>query len=88
MKDKKYITVLDSEKSKVFQYELIEWFKNTEDAEQFLDDKGHNMTNCQWMETNGKIITFNHSDDVFDYGWKRNLNRYDINNDGTREICG
>ncbi len=88
MKDKKYITVLDSEKSKVFQYELIEWFKNTENAEQFLDDKGHNMTNCQWMETNGKIITFNHSDDVFDYGWKRNLDRYDINNDGTREICG
>tara|TARA_Y100000022_G_scaffold10311_1_gene8228 strand:+ start:1050 stop:1316 length:267 start_codon:yes stop_codon:yes gene_type:complete len=88
MKDKKYITVLDSEKSKVFQYELIEWFKNTEDAEQFLDDKGHNMTNCQWMETNGEIITFNHSDDVFDYGYKRNLDRYDINTDGTREIVG
>ena len=88
MKDKKYITVLDSEKSKVFQYELIEWFKNSEDAEQFLDDKGHNMTNCQWMETNGEIITFNHSDDVFDYGYKRNLDRYDINTDGTREIVG
>ena len=88
MKDKKYITVLDSEKSKVFQYELIEWFKNTEDAEQFLDDKGHNMTNCQWMETNGEVITFNLSDDVFDYGYKRNLDRYDMNNDGTREICG
>ena len=78
MKDKKYITVLDSEKSKVFQYELIEWFKNTEDAEQFLDDKGHNMTNCQWMETNGKIITFDLD----------NQHRYDMNNDGTREICG
>ena len=88
MKDKKYITVLDSEKSKVFQYELIEWFKNSEDAEQFLDDKGHNMTNCQWMETNGEVITFNHSDDVFDYGYKRNLDRYDINTDGTREIVG
>jgi len=78
MKDKKYITVLDSEKSKVFQYELIEWFKNTEDAEQFLDDKGHNMTNCQWMETNGKVITFDLD----------NQHRYDMNNDGTREICG
>ena len=88
MKDKKYITVLDSEKSKVFQYELIEWFKNTEDAEQFLDDKGHNMTNCQYMETTDEVITFNHSDDVFDYGYKRNLDRYDINTDGTREICG
>ena len=88
MEDKKYITVLDSEKGKVFQYELVKWFKNSEDAEQFLDDKGHNMTNCQWMETNGEVITFNHSDDVFDYGYKRNLDRYDINTDGTREICG
>ena len=78
MKDKKYITVLDSEKSKVFQYELIKWFKNTEDAEQFLDDKGHNMTNCQWMETNGKIIKFDLD----------NQHRYDMNNDGTREIVG
>ncbi len=88
MKDKKYITVLDSEKGKVFQYELIEWFKNSEDAEQFLDDKGHNMTNCQYMETNDEVITFNLSDGVFDYGYKRNLDRYDINTDGTREICG
>ena len=88
MKDKKYITVLDSEQGKVFQYELVEWFKNSEDAEQFLDDKGHNMTNCQYMETTNEVITFNHSDDVFDYGYKRNLDRYDINTDGTREICG
>lgn len=95
MKDKKYITVLDSEKGKVFQYQIIEWFKNSEDAEQFLDDKGHNMTNCQYMETSDKVITFNHSDDVFDYGYKRyccrcerDLDRYDINTDGTREICG
>ena len=78
MKDKKYITVLDSEKGKVFQYQIIEWFKNSEDAEQFLDDKGHNMTNCQWMETNGKIITFDLD----------NQHRYDMNNDGTREIVG
>ena len=88
MKDKKYITVLDSEKGQVFQYQMIEWFKNSEDAEQFLDDKGHNMTNCQYMETTDEVITFNHSDDVFDYGYKRNLDRYDMNNDGTREICG
>ena len=88
MKDKKYITVLDSEKGKVFQYQIIEWFKNSENAEQFLDDKGHNMTNCQYMETTDEVITFNHSDDVFDYGYKRNLDRYDINTDGTREICG
>ena len=87
MKDKKYITVLDSEKSKVFQYELIEWFKNSEDAEQFLEDKGHDTTNCQWMETNGKVITYDISNEILDYGWKK-VDRYDINNDGTREICG
>ena len=89
MKDKKYITVLDSEKGKVFQYELVEWFKNSEDAEQFLEDKGHDTTNCQWMETNGKVITYDISNEILDYGWKkRNLDRYDMNNDGTREICG
>ena len=55
--------------------------------EQFLDEKGHNMTNCQWMVHEGEVITFNHSDDVFDYGYKK-VDRYDINNNGTREICG
>lgn len=78
MKNKKYITVLDSEKGKVFQYELIEWFTSSVLAEQFLDDKGHNMTNCQWMETNSEVITFDLD----------NQHRYDMNNDGTREICG
>lgn len=87
MKDKKYIIVLDSEQNKVVQYQIIKWFKDSEDAEQFLDDKGHNMTNCQWMVHDGKVITFNHSDDVFDYGYRK-VDRYDINNDGTREICG
>ena len=87
MKDKKYITVLDSEQGKVFQYELVEWFKNSEDAEQFLDDKGHKMTNCQYMETAYEVITYNLSDEILDYGWKK-VDRYDINNDGTREICG
>lgn len=87
MKDKKYITVLDSEKGQVFQYQIIEWFKNSEDAEQFLEDKGHDTTNCQWMETNGKVITYDISNEILDYGWKK-VDRYDINNDGTREICG
>lgn len=88
MKDKKYITVLDSEKGKVFQYQIIDWYLDNEvGCEQFLDEKGHNMTNCQWMVHEGEVITFNHSDDVFDYGYKK-LDRYDINNDGTREICG
>ena len=54
---------------------------------QFLEDKGHDTTNCQWMETNGKVITYDISNEILDYGWKK-VDRYDINNDGTREICG
>ena len=87
MKDKIYITVLDSEQGKVVQYNIIEWNIDDEDCEQFLDDKGHNVTNGQWMVHKGEVITFNHSDDVFDYGYRK-VDRYDINNDGTREICG
>ena len=40
MKDKKYITVLDSEKNKVFQYQIIDWYLDNEvGCEQFLDEK-------------------------------------------------
>ena len=45
------------------------------------------MTNCQYMETAYEVITYNLSDEILDYGWKK-VDRYDINNDGTREICG
>ena len=45
MKDKKYITVLETYHGNTWQYELVEWFKNSEDAEQFLEDKGHDTTN-------------------------------------------
>ena len=44
MKDKKYITVLETYHGNVWQYELIDWFKNSEDAEQFLEDKGHDLS--------------------------------------------
>mgnify|MGYP003111102116 FL=1 len=87
--EKGYITILDFEKGKVFQYELVDRNMQCEECEQFIEDKGHNVTNCEWMVTKtNEVIRFDLSDDVFDYGYKRNLDRYDINNDGTREICG
>jgi hypothetical protein len=36
----KYITVLDFEAGRVFQYEV---------HEEYLTDKGHNLSNCEWM---------------------------------------
>ena len=45
----KYITVLDSEVSRVFQYKIEEIDETACDYERFLNDSGHNLANCQWM---------------------------------------
>lgn len=60
-----YITVLDFETGKVFQYNLdyseLEKYTNEiqfEDYEEFLGDKGHNLANCEWMvHKNPQVIT-------------------------------
>ena len=44
-----YITILDFEIGKVFQYEVADLKMQTEACEQFIEDKGHNITNCEWM---------------------------------------
>ena len=53
----KYLTVLDSEVSRVFQYKvessdfgphLLEYY-DKDDFEDFLTNNGHNLANCQWM---------------------------------------
>ena len=51
----KYITVLDFEIGRVFQYKVEncrdfddEYF-DSDDYERFITDKGHNLTNCEWM---------------------------------------
>ena len=52
-KESKYITVLDFEISRVFQYKVNEldldvpWVD--EACEDYLINKGHNLTNCEWM---------------------------------------
>ena len=44
----KYITVLDFEDGKVYQYE-IGVTAGHEEIEEFLTHSGHNLTNCEWM---------------------------------------
>ena len=55
----KYITVLDFEVGRVFQYENLEHFKDGWNGDEKLDNEniewylttveGHNLTNCEWM---------------------------------------
>lgn len=78
-----YITVLDFEIGSVFQYELADLDMQTEACEQFLEDKGHNITNCEWMCHKDGVIKFDYPKEVTE-----DLRRIDINMDGTREICG
>ena len=50
----KYITVLDFEASRVFQYKIA--ILNTL-YEEYLTRKGHNLSNCEWMvHENPQII--------------------------------
>tara|TARA_Y100001963_G_scaffold90380_1_gene124621 strand:+ start:253 stop:456 length:204 start_codon:yes stop_codon:yes gene_type:complete len=65
----KYITVLDFEVGKVFQYNISNemktsydkyehWLPDVEVSEEFLTNKGHNLTNCEWMiHRDNEIIT-------------------------------
>ena len=48
----KYITVLDFEVGKVFQYKVMRqagWNPDSESIEEYLTSKGHNLDNCDWM---------------------------------------
>ena len=51
----KYITVLDFEDGKVYQYEISawgnsnDWNPDSESIEDFLNSVGHNVNNCEWM---------------------------------------
>ena len=60
----KYITVLDFEVGKVFQYEISswgnpkEWNPDNDSCEEYLGGLGHNLSNCEWMvHEDNKIIT-------------------------------
>ena len=60
----KYITVLDFEVGKVFQYDIgfqvnkLGWNPDSESSEGYLVNKGHNLSNCEWMvHEDGQVIT-------------------------------
>ena len=55
----KYITVLEFEIGKVFQYETMgkSWNPDSESIEYFLNSVGHNLSNCEWMiHEDGQVI--------------------------------
>tara|TARA_B100000212_G_C26933031_1_gene346921 strand:- start:247 stop:495 length:249 start_codon:yes stop_codon:yes gene_type:complete len=81
--EKGYITILDFEIGSVFQYEVADMNMQCEACEQFIEDKGHNITNCEWMKHKNNTIKFDYPKEVVE-----DLRRIDINMDGTREICG
>ena len=57
IKEMKYITVLDFEISRVFQYKIKDWDIENESCEDFITRKGHRLSNCEWMvHDNGDII--------------------------------
>ena len=54
-----YITILDFEAGRVFQYDMKENdYVRNKDVEEFLTNKGHNLSNCDWMRhENPQVIT-------------------------------
>ena len=65
-KNKMYITVLDFEIGRVYQYRVKPLWENMRprtDYEEYLTNKGHNLGNCEWMVHDiSKIITKNRID--------------------------
>ncbi len=52
----KYITVLDYEAGRVFQYKWEEFGEFTH--EEHITNEGHNLTNCDWMVSDDpRVIT-------------------------------
>ena len=63
-KNKMYITVLDFEIGRVFQYNIgfqvnkLGWNPDGESCEEYLTNKGHNLGNCEWMvHETAQVIT-------------------------------
>ena len=59
----KYITVLDFEDGRIYQYDIgfqvnkLGWNLDSESCEDYLVNKGHNLSNCEWMvHEDGQVI--------------------------------
>ena len=48
-KEIKFVTVLDFDDKRVYQYAMEDYSIEEYDVELFLVDKLHNLNNCQWM---------------------------------------
>ena len=60
IKTAKYITVLDFEVGRVFQYKTMTTLV-CEEYERFITSKGHKLNNCEWMvHEEPRVITTNH----------------------------
>ena len=44
-----YITILDFEVARIFQYKIEDKFIDNGDYEEYLTNKGHKLNNCEWM---------------------------------------
>jgi len=65
----KYITVLDFVDGRVYQYEIgvnnvkgeyhsNKWYPDGESCEEFINNAGHSVSNCEWMvHDSNEIIT-------------------------------
>ena len=61
----KYITILDFEVGRVYQYNIKsepgkfnDWNPDSESIEDFLSSVGHRLKNCEWMvHSDPEIIT-------------------------------
>ncbi len=51
-----YIWVLDFTTGEVYRYDT--WNPDTEACEEFLDNAGHKIQNCEWMVTKNKDVNF------------------------------
>ena len=56
----KYITVLNFETGRVYQYKVydVDQVWEGSDYENYLTEEGHNLSKCEWMvHSDNKIIT-------------------------------
>ena len=58
IKEMNYITILDFEAGRVFQYDMPERVIESMEYEEYLIELGHKLGNCEWMvHKNPQVIT-------------------------------
>ena len=56
-KEIKFITVLDFDDGRVYQYAIEEWDIDDHSVKEFLEEKLHDTNKCHWMvHENSEII--------------------------------